>query len=835
MLFIIIFMLVSVAGGAQNVIIRGIVRDSVTMAGIPYATVRSVPGLITEICDSSGIFEMRLPRSERELTARSQGYGTKNIALWTNSLNLYDIQLSPQATELREVVVNRQRYTKRNNPAVDFARRLRQSKDLTDPDRNDYYSYDVYQRTAIGLNDFDVSEKNRLLKKYPFLASHVDTSSLSGKPVLCLSLNESASSYYHRRQPEAQKTLVRGLRQQGVDEVVDRANMQTMIEESLGPVNLYGGDIYLLKNNFISPLSSIAPDFYKFFLTDTLQIEGDSCIVLSFYPRNHASTGFAGQVYVSLADTTMFVRRLDMHTLSDINLNFIDALRIRQDFTRAPDGSRLISKDLLDAELRLLPGTPQMYLSRRIYYTNHSFDNVEDSVFTGVGDRLVLEGAEGRNDDFWNAHTSGHRKGEDRAGELMTRLRQMPLYYWSELILKRLFTGYWPVGNSGVEIGPLNTIASYNSLEGLRLRAGGITTAQLSKRWFGRGYVAYGFKDHKWKYGAEIEFSFIDKQVHSREFPVHSLRLSHSFDVDRLGSHYLFTNQDNFVLSLTRIPDRLQSYRRLTKLLYTLELRNNFSVEASIENVRQQASRWVNFNTYEAPQNHFTENIAGLQLRYAPGEKFFQGRTTRFPANLNAPIFVLSHRFAPKGFLGSRYMVNRTEFNFSKRFWLSVAGSMDVFVGAGHVWSKSPFTELFIPNVNLSYTIQPQSYALLNPMEFVNSSYVSWELTYMPRGLLFNLIPGIKKTGLRELVGFRGLYGHLARRDTPGVDNPELPLFPAIAMARPMNQGPYMEISAGFDNLFRCLSLQYTWRLNYRQSSQPIDRAGIQIAVHLSF
>ena len=133
--------------------------------------------------------------------------------------------------------------------------------------------------------------------------------------------------------------------------------------------------------------------------------------------------------------------------------------------------------------------------------------------------------------------------------------------------------GYWPTGkNSKFDIGPINTTASYNSLEGLRLRAGGMTTANLSPRWFGRGYVAYGFRDRKWKYSAEAEYSFNDKKYHSREFPVHSLRLTHRYDIDRIGSHYLYTNSDNFVLSLTRESDRKFSYLRNTKLEYTLEL-----------------------------------------------------------------------------------------------------------------------------------------------------------------------------------------------------------------------------------------------------------------------
>lgn len=88
------------------------------------------------------------------------------------------------------------------------------------------------------------------------------------------------------------------------------------------------------------------------------------------------------------------------------------------------------------------------------------------------------------------------------------------MFFWGEKLLKILVNGYIFTGkDSKFDIGPVNTMASYNSLEGLRLRAGGMTTANLSKHWFGRGYVAYGFRDHRWKYSVEGEYSFNEKNI----------------------------------------------------------------------------------------------------------------------------------------------------------------------------------------------------------------------------------------------------------------------------------------------------------------------------------
>lgn len=190
--------------------------------------------------------------------------------------------------------------------------------------------------------------------------------------------------------------------------------------------------------------------------------------------------------------------------------------------------------------------------------------------------------------------------------------------------------GYWHTGNPPkFDYGPVNTSISYNTAEGVRLRAGGMTTAYLSKRWFARGFVAYGFRDHKFKYRGEVEYSFRDKEYHSREFPVHSLRLTSLYLLDELGQNYTFTNADNLFLSWKRLADTRVTYRRATMLEYTLELYNNFSVSAGASFERQEATRWIPFTDgYGNNFGHYNELMFNVKLRYAPGEKFCRAPPT---------------------------------------------------------------------------------------------------------------------------------------------------------------------------------------------------------------
>lgn len=830
------------ADSASQRYVRGIVRDSITAQGLPYASISINPSGKKTVTDDRGIFEIMLPDKSTGITAGCQGYSSKTVPVKHSTINLYDIYLTPEATELREMVVKKQRYSKHDNPAVEFAKRIRRLKDLTDPHRNEFYSYDRYDRTSLSLNDFDTTARNRLMRSMPFLAEHVDSSEIDGHPILNVSLKQSASTIMWSRNGKKEKKVVRGISSEGVDEFLDKDNVMTVLDDLFDEVDLYEGEIKLLRNNFVSPLSAVAPDFYRFYLVDSAAIipgKKEPHIALAFYPRNKSFFGFSGHLYVPAGDTTMFISRIDMHAPKEINLNFIKDLSIAQTFDRAHDGSRLKTADNMLMVFSVLPDMPQLYVSRKISYRNHRFDRPQgaDSIFGNLGATIVMPGADTRDSSFWRQEqTVRPPDAETRVAELVEKLRKKPLFYWGEKILGIMFSGYVATGkNSKFDYGPVNATASYNSLEGLRLRAGGMTTANLSKNWFGRGYVAYGFRDRRWKYSAEAEYSFNEKKYHSREFPMHSLRLTHRYDIDRLGSHYLSTSPDNFVLSLARMSDNRFTYLRETKLEHTLELANHFSVVTSAKISQQNATRFVPFVTASGNAvSHYNNTVFGITLRFAPGEKIYQAKSYRRNINESALIMTLSHHVATKGFAGSAYSFNRTEMAVSKSFALSMLGRLDLNLNGGHIWSSAPFPELLIPNANLSYTIQPQSFALMNPMEFINSSYVSLHAAWQLRGALFNLIPGVRRLGLREVLSFSGLYGHLSERNRPTADN-NLLLFPDGAAITTMHGKPYMEISAGIDNIFRLFRVDYVWRLSYLDVPYSIDRHGLRVAMHLTF
>lgn len=830
------FLSLDVSGATSA--LTGVVVDSLTHEGLSYVAVFVQGKNAGTMTDENGRFSLAAKIPGDTLRFSMMGYSTKKVV----ASPVMTVELSPTGVTLNEVIVKpkKEKYSKKNNPAVDFLNRIRAASPLSDPKRHDYYNYDKYERINMAINDFDPDKNYSWIgKKFNFLKDHLDYSEISGRPILNFLTKEKSSEVNYRKKPETTRETVLGLKQVGLDEMTsNKDGTREALEDAFREIDIYQNDVTLLQNRFVSPLSSIAPDFYKFYLTDTVEVDGDSCVVLSFVPHTSETWGFIGKLYVPKNDSTMFIKQIELHLPHTINVNFLDAMSVRQKFEKAPDGSRFKKSDDMIIEFSVLPALPKLYTHRNTVYENHNFDRpgLEDQIFNGTPPEIILEGARDRDEAFWDNHRLVPlKKGEGSVEAMIQRLRSVPLYYWTEKTLKLLVMGYWHTGNPPkFDYGPVNTSISYNTAEGVRLRAGGMTTAYLSKRWFARGFVAYGFRDHKFKYRGEVEYSFRDKEYHSREFPVHSLRLTSLYLLDELGQNYTFTNADNLFLSWKRLADTRVTYRRATTLEYTLELYNNFSVSAGASFERQEATRWIPFTDgYGNNFGHYNELMFNVKLRYAPGEKFLQGTTHRSPINMDAPVIELMHTYAPKGVMGSMFTINRTEMRFFKRIWLSAFGYIDAVVKGGHSWSPSPYMNLCLPNANLSYTIQPESFALMNPLEFINDSYAQVDLTYWMNGLIFNHIPLIKKLKLREVINFKGLWGHLSHRNNPCYDK-SLFVFPENVHTTLMSNVPYMEISAGIDNIFRIIRVDSVWRLSYKHSFDAPDW-GIRFALHFSF
>ena len=814
--------------------ITGLVRDSLSREGIAYASISLMGTSEGTIANDKGGFNINTRASFTRLRISAMGYKTKEVEIKPGQGSVILVDLVSSGVELDEVVVRKgkEKYSKKDNPAVEMIRKLRARRDDNDPKRFPHYGYTQYERMMLGLGNLDdiISKP----EEQAWISEYADTSMLTGKRVLPISIKETVARDYYGA--TGHKRIILGSKHAGIDERIDQNNVKKILDDFMGEIDIFQNDVTLLTNRFVSPLSRIAVDFYKFYLNDTVDVDGERCAVLSFVPFTPQTFGFLGRLYVSLEDTTMFIKRVSMGVPYDINLNYVERMSVVQDFDRAPNGSRLKVRDNIEVSFKLMPGVPEAFARRETTYRDHNFERPETGAFYFKGSQSIGSGAEFMPDEFWQEYrpedvrsTTASIKG------LMQRLRGSKLFYWAEQFVVVMVNGYIPTAKvSKVDIGPLNTLISGNSLEGLRLRLGAMTNVNLSRRWFARAYMAYGFRDKRLKYMGSLEYSFVPKKSLDQEFPIHSLRLTHRYDVDKLAQHYLYTNQDNVFLTLRRHKDVRMQYLRTTRLEYSHEWYNHFSIALGIEHNIHESTRYVPFVYADGDvRQRYTQAGFTAQLRFAPGETFYQARSYRVPINMDAPIMTLTQTYMPKGFMGSLHEINKTELGVQKRFWFSAFGYADVIVKGEKVWSKVAYPDLLMPNVNLSYTIQPESYSLMKPMEFINDQALSWDLTYWGNGVLMNRLPLIKRLRLREVLTLRGIWGSLSDKNNPAQSS-DVFLFPADALCQPMGDKPYMEAGVGIDNILTILRVDYVWRLTYRDHAGT-DRRGVRIQLHFNF
>jgi hypothetical protein len=185
-------------------------------------------------------------------------------------------------------------------------------------------------------------------------------------------------------------------------------------------------------------------------------------------------------------------------------------------------------------------------------------------------------------------------------------------------------------------------------------------------------------------------------------------------------------------------------------------------------------------------------------LRYAPGETYINNKLRRRVINLDAPVLSVSHTMGFNGVFGGEYSYNYTEVGLHKRFWMGSSwGKMDFYLKGGIQWNQVPYPLLIHPAANQSYVIIPETFSLINTMEFLNDRFFSLMATWDLNGKLLNRIPLVKKLHWREIIGIRMLWGELSDKNNPYLSenqgNTRLMHFPDGVNIMETNR-PYAEL-----------------------------------------
>ena len=854
--------------------IQGVVTDADTGEPLPYLNVFYEGKGVGAITDIDGRYTVPKHVEWKKLTFSSVGYETQVILIFENT-KILNVKMKPLDHTLGEVIVRprKEKYSRKNNPAVELMKKVVANKELDNLKQKDYYSYNTYQKLTFAVNEItaDSLRESKIFKKFPFFKDQVEYCPEIEKLILPVSVDETVTQNIYRKNPESEKSIVKGINSTGVNELFNTGDMlTTVLKDVFQNVNVYEDRVRLLQYPFDSPISDNGIGFYRYYIMDTLQVANDKCFHLTFVPNNSQDFGFTGHLYI-LADSTFRLKQCELNLPAKTDVNFVETLKIIQEFDALPSGEWVQQTDDMLCEMNFFGGR---FMVRRITRNSeYEFEEISDNIFKRKGKEIKESNAMMKDDDFWNQYRgeADLTKSESNMDDFIDNLTKIKGFKYIMVGLKALIESYVETGNpSKVDVGPLNAMVSSNYVDGLRLRATAQTTANLHPQIFLKGYVAYGFKDERMKYLGQVEYSFDKKEYLAREFPKHTLALSYQYDDMVPSDKFIRADKDNVFTALKAYTVDQFNYERKLTLNYEHERENGLTTNALVRHANYEPCGELFYRTLEGESQlqqaiaegriegtnfvHSPYNVhditmveASVGLRYAPGETIVNTKQRRLPVNLDAPVFTLNHTIGVKGVLGSEYNYNFTEASAYKRFWLGSWGNVDAHLKGGIQWNKVPFPLLIMPAANLSYIIQDNTFNLINNMEFLNDRYASLDLSWNMQGKLFNRIPLLKHLKWREFFSVKCLWGELTDKNNPFLkeneNDPMLMKFPGHYRmdgfydysSNVMNPRiPYVEVTAGIHNIFKLLHVEYVRRLNYNHLPTA-NEWGIRLMIRTVF
>lgn len=842
------FLLLAVVAKAQ---ITGEIYDTDGYP-IPLASAIYKGHRVAEASDLDGKFKIAR-HNGWELTFSSVGFQPQTIKVGPNTPSHLKIVLKEDSRSLGEVVIKQkhERYSRKNNPAVELMKRVIAAKKRTHLDNYDYYQYNKYQKITFSLNDIKPADLDSgKFKNKAYVRDQIETSPYNGKLILPVTYDETVTQHIYRKNPRVEKDIIKGQRSEGVNNVLQTGEiLNTMLREVFTDVDIYDDHMRLLQYQFTSPIGETAISFYRFYIQDTVYVDRDLCYHLEFVPNNQQDFGFRGELYV-LADSSLHVKRCSFTLPKTSDVNFVHDMKITQEYAKLPNGEWVLSKDDLAAELTLLGANTLVTKATR--YNDYAFDELPSKLFKGKAKTRHEADAMIRDEAFWNQYrTVELSKGESSMNAFIHRIEQSKNFKWILFGLRAFAENFVETGSSRkrslFDIGPVTTIISSNFVDKWRFRLSGRTTANLNKHLFWNGFYAYGTKSKKHYYGTEVTYSLNAKKNVPFEFPQRNIIFETAYDVMSPADKFLIHNKDNMFMSLrTQKVEQMYFYNR-QKLSFVYETDWGLSFHTSLKAESNEPTGDLSFArmpgvaTNLAPDGkEYVRQIrtteGKLMLRYCPGQTFINTKQHRWPVNLDAPEFTLSHTMGFKNFLGGEYKLNYTEAKIYKRFWLGSWGYVDTHLDGGVQWDKVPFPLLIMPPVNITFLEWEGTFSMMNNMEFLTDRYAFGSVAWDMNGKLLNRIPLIKKLKWREYISVKGMWGTLTDKNNPFLERnrADNTLFQFPNGARVMDKKtPYWEVTVGVHNIFKLIAIDYVRRMNYNGPS--IKKNGIRFGFMLSF
>jgi len=796
----------SVFESASNVhrgyIINGKVEDAHTGKGIQFAIIFFLHSSLGVSADTDGNFTLNttdLPYDTIHIEA--MGYTGINKIL---NKNFHDyniiIKLERSDNALNEVTI----HASGEDPAVLLMKHIIERKPYNNPDRVENYKYETHNRLEADLQYMTKKEFSKIpiLRSYSFIFDGLDTKP-DTQNYVPLYLTESISDYYFRRHPKKQRefikaTMVKGINNQGVDKYLGSLYLN---------INIYHDYIPVLDKKYVSPINDKALFYYKYKIIDTQQAYGHNIILMQFQPRRENENCFTGNFWV--VDSVYAIQRINMEVPKAANINWMGNATMYQEFATV-DSFWFCIEDKYTAAFTAYNSKKLPGMIGRKTTTYHNIV-INDTSVTKVLDNteykeevIVSDSARKRSDYWWQQNRPDPlTKNEKRIYKMVDSINGMRITTVYKKTITFLASGVKDFGP--IELGPYFNVYSSNSVEGNRYRLS-LATPRKLKDIHVTGFLAYGTKDMKYKYG--LTGLWILKRHPWMQFYGYYIH-----DIDQSTNYYNQIGSDNIFNTLFRkpgIPWKL-AFSDEKRLEWDKEYFSGFSHKIILQYrdytpYAPLPSTGIFFDNKGNPSNSVISSQAGVELRYAYKEKYIDGLYTRMELGSKYPILDLKVNTGFKGILNSAYAYQNARFAVFEDVNIPPLGHLFWNVFSGKYFGTLPYPLLEIHPGNEYYTYNPFAFEMMNTYEFISDQYTGFMMEHTLGSGIFGYIPTLRKLKFRQFWTAKGIIGSLSTA------NQELNLNKVFPF-RTLQGDPYLELGTGVSNILRILRVDFDWRV----------------------
>ena len=587
-------------------------------------------------------------------------------------------------------------------------------------------------------------------------------------------------------------------RQQTTDTVREEATLLTVTDYQLllgqipSTFDFYANNMPFLSTSMLSPLAASGNTYYTYFLVDSVWVGEEKRYQVRFKTKNPFYATFNGEMMIDSA--TCALRSIEVKMPAQTSINYLKGLSICQTFT--------VDNQLRDEQVNMLMD----------FAVKAPLGNDTTHIFPTL---LLTRGTKLQHEE--NTPQNYAPEQDDMILPALDSLNNTPLFKTAKLLAYVVQTGCIPTSKY-VEIGKVHHVFKLSKFEGLRVGIPLRTTDDLWKNVCLEAMVAYGMGDRAWKGFGQINVALPTERRHTM-FVRYADEYMYA-DVDDfseyLRENIVFNKQINIVTrlmqSLTFNPDyyyNTMSRRREARLQFSDEWNSYLETQAYVKLGRMGYGEPT--SRYNA-QPSFSYSTIGASARISFNERKVDTYFERRHIYNHLPVIYLGAE------LGSYRMDDMSSYRMYGNLQLMVrhdvdlgmGGELDYLVQAGLVFGRVPYPLLYHFAGNQTHTFEPHRFSLMNNYQYAADQYVALQAHWNGKGVLFNLIPGVRYLRLRELVELKMAYGGLRQ------DHQQVLAFPTTQTGhgtmRAM-QVPYVEMGVGIGNILRIGEVYGVFRL----------------------